>query len=60
MGNSNGELIEGDYVGLVNSEAYSLFVDNEKRNQILTTDSQVGYAISDSELFIRIPDNIDV
>ena len=60
MGNSNGELIEGDYVGLINSEAYSIFVDNEKRSQILTTDSQVGYAISDSELFIRIPDNIDV
>ena len=60
MGNSNGELVEGDYVGLINNEAYTIYVNNEQKNQILSTESQVGYAISDSELFIRIPDNIEV
>ena len=60
MGNSNGELVEGDYVGLINNEAYTIDVNNEQKNQILSTESQVGYAISDSELFIRIPDNIEV
>lgn len=60
MGNSNGELIEGDYVGLINNEAYTIYVNNEEKDQILSTESQIGFAISDSELFIRIPDNIEV
>ena len=49
MCNSRGELVEGDYVG-----------EKENVNEILTTENQVGYAISEDTLFIRIPDYIEV
>ena len=62
MGNSRGELVEGDYVGEMNSDSYPIYVQDEKENvnEILTTENQVGDAISEDTLFIRIPDYIEV
>ena len=60
MANSNGECVEGDYVGEINKDSYPLFVENNGRSQFVTTANQIGFAISETELFIHIPDYIDV
>lgn len=46
----------------MNSDSYPIYVQDEKENvnEILTTENQVGYAISEDTLFIRIPDYIEV
>ena len=60
MGNSNGQLVEGGYVGEINRDSYPLYVEKDGQYQILTTENQVGFAISQNELFIRVPDYIEV
>ena len=62
MGNSRGELVEGDYVGEMNSDSYPIYIvdDDNNVNEILTTENQIGYAISEDTLFVRIPDYIEV
>ena len=60
MGNSNGELIEGDYAGEMNSDSYPIYAVGDDIDQILTTENQMGYAISEDTLFVRIPDYIEV
>ena len=60
MANSNGQCIEGDYVGFINKDSYPLFVEHEGRHQFVTTSNQIGFAISERELFVHIPDYIDV
>lgn len=55
LGNSNGQLVEGDYAGQINSESYPVYTQQGSRLQIVTTANQVGIAISENELFIHIP-----
>ena len=59
-GNSNGRLIEGYYAGQINAVSYPLSVHNVDVDQILTTDSLVGIAISENQLIVTVKDRIRV
>lgn len=59
-GNSNGELIEGHYAGQINAESYPLYVQKGDIDQILTTESFVGIAISEDQLLVGVTDKISL
>ena len=59
-GNSKGRLIEGYYAGQINAVSYPLSVFNVDVDQIPTTDSLVGIAISENQLLITVKDRIRV
>ena len=44
----------------MNSDSYPIYVVGDDIDQILTTENQMGYAISEDTLFVRIPDYIEV
>ncbi|KAK8791918.1 hypothetical protein WA158_005295 [Blastocystis sp. Blastoise] len=49
--NSNGYLIEGEFVGTGSIEGITVYID--KNNQILSLDNRIGYAITTNQLFIE-------
>ena len=59
-GNSNGELIEGHYAGQINAVSYPLYVQKGNVDQILTTESYVGIAISEDQLLVGVKDRMSV
>lgn len=50
-GDSRGDLIMGEYAGLMNTEAFYIYVENE--NEIVSDDNRVGMAIDSHTLFIK-------
>lgn len=60
MGNSNGQIVEGDYVGEMNRDSYPFYTNQLGKTQVLTTKNQIGFAISEQELFVRVPDYIEL
>ena len=51
-GDHLGKLVAGEYVGLMNTESYYVYVDAD--GKILSDDNRVGFALDSHTLYLKV------